>query len=356
MLSNMDRHVVPQRDRALQESADLESVCRPRELSTPEVFAPNAFYGNDWLLKLYAGMPTATPLKTVVPHGIIFDPAYVWKQERCSRLPTVLAYSAAREQAYRRATAMLAIRSAVPFAYLTRIVGEPPPEREGTLFFPVHSSHRVTADADFAGMADALTRLDAKFLPVTVCIYWRDYELGHHLPFLKRGLQIASAGHMFDPAFLFRLYYLCQQHCYAASNHVGSSLLYSVIAGCKFFLLPGFSVRREGKKVHLTQDVSRGGAEAEELRNAFAIPVDAVTSLQSSLVTRICGLDHLLDASLLRQLLEMSDHLDKYGIARDPRTRRLHVILPSAYPRAAAGLVLAARRTVGGLLRRRRSA
>lgn len=344
------------REQLLSEADDIERLCRPRDLRTSEIFAPNAFYGNDLVLKQYAGLPPDRPLKAVVPHGIVFDRSYVWESERRALLPAVLAYNDDRAQAYARTTGKLPIRTAVPFAYLPKLLGAVPPgERSGTLFFPGHSSHRATAHADFAGMADALTRLDAKYLPATVCIYWRDHELGRHRPFLERGLRVVSAGHIFDAAFLFRLFHLCQRHRYAASNHVGSSLLYSVLAGCRFFVLPGFGVIYSGVQAHLEQDLSRGGELLGELAAAFGAPADEITARQSSLAAGTCGLDHLLGPAELRAVLAMADRLDRFGVARHSRTRRIHVALPRMYPRAAWGLALAARRLAGRLVGKKRA-
>lgn len=332
---------------ALAEAGDLGRVCRPRELRTPEAFAPNAFYGNDRVLKLFAGLPVERPLKAVVPHGIVYNDGYVWEAERGAPLPAVLAYSEYRARAYERSTRLLPLRSAVPFAYLPKLLGEIPlDERTGTLFFPSHSSHRVTAEADFEGMAEAIARLDARYRPVTVCIYWRDYELGRHRPFVERGLRVVSAGHLFDPDFLFRFYHLCQSHRYAAGNRVGSSLLYAVLAGCRFFLLHDFDVAHSGAKEFREKDLSQGGDRLDALARAFADPVEAPTPQQSSLVAEICGLDRLLGRDELRDALAMADRLDRFGIARAPGSRRLHAAIPRAYPRAAWNLLRGAKRLI----------
>lgn len=340
------------REQLLSEADDIDRLCRPRELRTSEIFEPNAFYGNDLVMKRHAGLPPDLPLKAVVPHGIVFDRSYVWERERRALLPAVLAYSGDRALAYARSAGMLPIRCAVPFAYLPMLLGDVKPgERLGTLFFPSHSSHRVTAHADFAGLAEALTRIEARFQPVTVCIYWRDHALGRAKPFLDRGLHVVSAGHIFDSAFLFRLYHLCQRHRYAASNHAGSSLLYAVLAGCRFFLVPGFGVTYAGVRAHLDQDLSHGGTLLDELTQAFAAPSEELTVPQSRLAASICGLDHLLAPEALRDVLAMADRLDRLGVARHPRTRRLHAAVPRTWLRAVASLALAARRRVGGLVR-----
>lgn len=305
------------------------------------------------MLKLYAGLAPERPLKVVVPHGIVYNENYVWDAERRAPLPAILTYSDDRARAYRRATGKLQIRSAIPFAYLPRLLGDAAHRpRSGTLFFPAHSSHRTTAQGDDAGIAEALLRLEARFQPVTVCIYWRDYELGRHRIYLERGLNVASAGHMFDPAFLVRLYYLCRSHRYTAGTHAGSSLPYSVLAGCRWFRLAGFDMTYAGRREHLAEDFSGQGAALEALEEAFARPVEEITARQSALVREICGLDHLLGPEDLRSALEMADRLDRFGLARDTRENRFHVALPRKPLRAARSVA----RTARNLVRRLREA
>jgi len=337
----------PPAEQALAEAGELAFVCRRRELRTVEVFEPNAFYGNDRVLKLYAGLPLERPLKVVVPHGVVFNDRFVWEAERRALLPAVLAYSEERAQAYARATGKYPIRSAVPFAYLARLLPEVAPAgRRGTLFFPSHSTHRVTAAADFSGMADAVAALEERYRPVTVCIYWRDYELGHHRPFLQRGLRVVCAGHIFDPDFLFRLFHLLARHRYAASNVPGSSLVYAVIAGCRYFLVPGFEVAHQGTQAALAQDLSQGGHALDLLRQAYARAQEEPTRDQRDLVARVSGLDNLHAPGDLRGLLEMADRLDRIGLARHPRSRELRASFPSAYRRAALRLALKGKRLV----------
>ena len=340
------------RDKLLAEAIDLDHVCRNRDLDSREIFQPNAFYGNDLVLKRYAGLPAHRPLKIVVPHGIVFEGSFVWEMERRAQLPAVFAYSDARAQAYARATRKLPIRTCVPFAYLQELLGDASRgQRKGTLYFPSHSSHRATAHADLAGMAKALSRLEDKYQPVTICIYWRDFELGHQQPFLDRGLRVVSAGHIFDPAFLFRLYYLCQQHRYASGNHVGSSLFYSVLAGCSFFLLSGFGATYSGDQAHLAQDLSSGGPLLGEIAAAFAVPADHVTPRQWALVARVCGLDRLLSQEELRSNFSMAERLDRIGVARDPSDGGIRFAMPRAGWRSCTRSLRAARRVASRLAR-----
>jgi len=326
---------LPGPEEALAETRDLARVCAPRSLETCEIFEPNAFYGSDRVLKAYAGLAPDEPLKAVVPHGVVFDEGYVWAVERQAMLPAVLAYGENRERAYRRATGKLVIRSAPPFAYAAKLLeGAPAPARTGTLFFPSHSTHRVTWHADFDGLAAALLGLDKKFQPVTVCLYWRDYELGRHLPFSRRGLPVVSAGHVFDPQFLFRLLHLCRAHVYAASNVLGSYLAYSVIAGCRFFFLPGFEARHALEEAASGSDISAPGETGAALQREFAQPYEALGPGRAGLLARACDLDRVLAPESLRVALAMADRLDRAGIAVSPLDGRLRFSVPYRFARA----------------------
>lgn len=325
----------------IEEAADLQAVCRERPLPEVEIFPGNEYYGSDRVLKLYAGVPLEQPLKIVVPHGIVLNDSYVWQAERRARLPAVFAYSESRVRAYSKSTRKAIFRSAVPFAYAARLVGTQAGERRGTLALPSHSTHHLTAQADFARLADTLVALDGRFQPVTACIYWRDYELGRHRPFVERGLRVVSAGHMHDPAFLFRLAQLFGAHRYSVSNHIGSSAFYAVIAGCAFFLLRDAPASYTGAPEHMNSDIALPDATHAEVFRAFSgAPEEAD---QSAAVRVVAGLDHLLDPEALRACLLAAERLDKFGIGRHPQGGRFCFAMPAAPIRALQSLLHAAR-------------
>jgi len=336
---------LPGPEESLAEARDLARVCAPRSLETGEIFEANAFYGNDRVLKAYAGLPLDQPLKAVIPHGVVFDESYVWPLEQQALLPAVLAYGENRERAYSRATDKLVIRSAPPFAYAAKLLeGAPPLQRAGTLFFPTHSTHHITWQADFDGMAEALLALEPKFQPVTVCVYWRDYELGRHLPFSRRGLPVVSAGHMFDPQFLFRIVHLCRAHAYAASNVLGSYVVYSVIAGCCFFFLPGFEARRSADEAAHGADISAPGETGAALQREFAQPYASLGARRADLLSRASDFDRILAPAALRAALAMADRLDRYGIAASHLDGRPRFSIPLRFARAGRRMRQAGRR------------
>jgi hypothetical protein len=339
-------------DATLAAQRDLGALCRERKLETREIFPPNAFYGNDVALKAYAGWPADRPLKLIVPHGVVFNRDYLWDTELRSSLPVVMAYPDYRIAAYRRASRKLVVAGTAPFAFVCRLMaGAPAPQRRGTLFFPAHSTHGINAETDHDAIADALGRLDARHHPIRICIYWKDYLAGRHLPYAARGFEVVSAGHMYDPAFLFRLYHLLSMHRYASSTTEGSYIFYAVQSGCPYFHLPGFDVSLNPLAAANSKDVC-SHPEAGPVIAAFLGEFEQPTARQRELTEAFVGAANLPTPASLRALLQKSEQLDRFGVARSAADGGLHWNPPSALPRSLARALRALLAAPAGAQRR----
>lgn len=328
-------------EETLASQKDLATLCADRPLKTKEIFQPNAFYGNDFVLKKYADMPQTYCLKLVIPHGTSTSEDYVWEAEVKAPLPAILCYSSHREAANRRTNKYI-VYSTYPFVYVVEMLSsQPKPERRGTMFFPTHSTHHVTAQMDFEAMAEELKQLDEQYQPVTVCVYWRDFNLGHHLPFQERGLSIVSAGHMHDPAFLFRFYHLCSVHRYSSSNLVGSSLFYSVKSGCSYFYLDVGKPSHVAEADILRRDTSSPSPSREAaLKSLFGTPQPCTTAEQMKAVDYYLGAGYLESPQGVRRQLLYAERLDKFGFFVHNRGRRGRFVIPSYYRRIGMNVAI----------------
>jgi hypothetical protein len=334
----------------LSSQNDLQALCADRTLRTREVFAPNAYYGIDRILKEYAGLPDNRPLKAVLPHGVVLDENYVWEAEKKALVPAVFCYPPYRERAYRAQTDKKVFLSAAPFLYLIELLrGQPQPARQGTIFFPQHSTHYVTAEMDFEGLAEELVQFGLEYQPVTICMYWRSLNLGHHLPFRKRGMRIVSAGHMYDPVFLYRLYHLCSLHQYASGNGLGSHMFYSLKSGCSYFHFDRVRPRLTADGSVLKRDVAKTSLAIESALEAlFRDPQPSATPEQLDAADYYLGADHLRSPQELRQLLLRAEILDKAGFCARGSAGSTGFAVPTYYRRSGRAL----KREVGGIGRR----
>jgi hypothetical protein len=295
-------------EQTILDQNDLENLCCDRPLKTKEIFSPNSFYGIDTIFKVYAGLSQDSSLKIVIPHGLSLSREFAWDAEVKADVSAIYYHSFHVRNAYSKALERLGkekllLPCASPFLYVKELLNHHPKPsvRKGTIFFPVHSTHHITAQMDYETLAAALTNLDIEYQPITICLYWRDFNLQRHLPFQKYGMRIVSAGHIYDPMFLFRFYHLCSTHHYAAGNGLGSHLFYAVKSGCSYF---NFDV--VDYSYNLENDVPRSKISTtlkSELDRLFQTPKLITDSEQMKTVDYHLGTQFLKSSEALRREL-----------------------------------------------------
>lgn len=322
-------------EETLRDQEDLEVLCADRSLITDEIFPHNSFYGLDFILKSYARLSTTYPLKAVLPHGVHLSDYYVDDAETNVDLPAVFCYPDYREAAYIAQTAKVVVRSASPYLYVKHLIQhEPAPYREGLIFFPVHSTHHATAGMDNERLADALLKLDHQYHPITICVFWRDFLLGHHLPFQQRGFRIVSAGHMYDRYFLFRLFHLFSTHRYAAGNAVGSHLFYSVVSGCSYFHLQGHGHRQQILTESLASTFGNISPKiVDPVEEMFREPRPSMTKEQLRTANYFLGAEHFKSPAALADQIYRAEQLDRSWLVQPSGAMPIFLRLPLNYRR-----------------------
>lgn len=219
---------------------DRAALCRDRPQTTPEIHAPNDYYGQATILKRYAGLPPDKPFTFVLEHGLRFDRG-MGPIDRDALLESVGSPSARRAEILRTLTTKAVVPIGFGYLYAQDLVArehgpDPAPhERRGTLVFPAHSTHYIRARFDHDAYADQLVGLPADFQPVAICGYWKDILDGSLEAYARRGMPLVTCGHMFDHDFLLRLHDLCRRFRYATGNRIGTSLFAAAASGCRFF-------------------------------------------------------------------------------------------------------------------------
>ena len=321
---------------------NLHSLCRDRPLITPEIHEPNDFYGQASVLKNYAGFQNHYPLKAVLEHGLFFDD-WMWDVDRSARLPLYFSNSTHRAEIQERETGKQSIPIGFGFLYAmstfktTHGIEENHDIREGTIVFPSHSTHHAKAVYDHEGYARTLRVLPEKYKPVTVCIYWKDLLYRYHSFYEKQGFRVVTAGHIYDPDFLYRFYDLCRRYKYSTSNNIGGHLFYSVKSGCSFFFTSSKNITHE---VHA--DVPLGGFTPmykgikEESMLLFSEPKDGMDRNQMEFVDRHIGSAHVKTPEEIRNLFQYAEKKDKEWnrqVFQDNRKLSLLNVVPTFWQR-----------------------
>jgi len=322
---------------------DLSALCADRPLRSDEIFHPNSFYGFDQVVKRYADLAASYSLKAVIPHGTVIDPGFVWRAEQDAPVPAVICWEPQRRPVYKAAGGKIVLAGAAPYLYLTRLLATKAPQRRaGTLAFPSHSTHHVDDEADYEHLAHRLSILPDRLSPVTVCLYWRDLHLGRDAPFRRRGLQIVSAGHMYDPDFPARLHHLSSRFTYATGNEFGSHMFHAVASGCQYFHVgdavasapESLLARREPDGVPWVEpDYPRIRPIYDEMSAAFGTPTPTEPARQRRLTEFLFGASELQSRAQLRETLLRLERIDRWGSALLGLDKQDQFIAPSVLRR-----------------------
>lgn len=191
-------------------------------------------YGMGKALKNYLNIPEFIPINVEMDHGVPLDdnpnqcqlktklPIFVTRRNQKTEL---LKYS---KQSYVMGSPFVHYRTLHNIHVL--------PDAEGTVCFPVHSTHLIDVIFDWEVYAEQLLLLPPYLHPITVCMYWKDLLENRHKHFFNKNISIVTAGHMADPEFTRNFYQILRQHKYSTSNLVSSCTFYSVEMNIPFFL------------------------------------------------------------------------------------------------------------------------
>lgn len=299
---------------------DLQSLCSDRPLVTSEIHPPNDCYGQASVLKQYVGLPNNYPLKVILEHGLFLDD-WIWDVDRYAKLPIFLSSSVHRSLIQQRETGKPSIPIGFGFLYAMELykkkyeTGSSPIARRGTIVFPSHSTHHIKAVFDFEDYANRLKALPEKFQPITICLYWKDFLHGHHLFYEKTGFKVVTAGHMYEPIFLYRFFDICRQFKYATSNNIGTHLFLSVKSGCSFFYTHSSEIRHEfDATIHIGGFTSMFNQIKDKSIALFTEQKDEINSQQLEFVDKYLGTASFKTPSEIKQLLLEAELRDKLWI------------------------------------------
>lgn len=225
--------------RASLPPSDLAGVCAniPEEsFYSSELVGFNDFYGNAEQIKRFLNLPSHYPLKAAIQHGNQYGGAY-WDEEIKARLPVSLAWGEHIHATWKKHTTKKIHKIGAPFFYTQSLFPEESITRErarlgkNLLVFPAHSMADSTVSFAMEPWLEKIRTNSKGFESVRICIYWKDYLLGKHKPYLEAGYECVSAGHLFDYNFLPRLRFLLEVCDATMSNRIGSFLGYSLFLG-----------------------------------------------------------------------------------------------------------------------------
>lgn len=293
---------------------ELLALAADRRLVTSELYENNAYYGHAAVIKAHAGLPPDRPLPAAIEHGF-FQDYFAWSSDYQARVPAVFAPAPYRFPVLARSTpkALFAIGPmllyAKPALDEAALAAEKRRLGRTLLVFPAKSTHRLTAEYDLGELFGITTALTETFDTVRICLYWRDIVLGRAKPFLERGFECVTAGHMFDPQFLPRLRSFIDAADVCMGNEYGTSLLYSVLLDKPFYLHATPVRYSAADQAWVTHDCPDLDPTELHIRETFGVYGETITDEQRALVHERAGLAKFRSPEAMRALIETADDL-----------------------------------------------
>ncbi len=208
----------------------------------------NVFYGHAEVLARYCGLQYTPTIWGYLQHGWNTHDGFAVGHEFVAGYPKLVwSHSVARRGRSLGLRDYTVIGS--PWAYLLALHGNVRPEQHsgdvpllhhdarGTIVYPFHGWEGQQIVGDHGAYAARIRAAEGD-APVTICLYWNDYENPVvHRVYQDAGFRVIThgrRGHLYvggDLDFLDRQYAELRAHRRAVSNRMGSALLYAASLG-----------------------------------------------------------------------------------------------------------------------------
>jgi hypothetical protein len=217
---------------------NLQLLSSELELETDETHTVNDFYGQAKVIRKYANYKR--PIKVVYEHSLPFH-NIIWEVDKKFISPVAFVSSQHRFEVYKKEKSKKFVINVGSILNYVISITDPSfakngfkstNERNGSIYFPSHSTHHIKSLNNADKIIAGLLNLPEIYKPVYVCMYWKDIQYGNHIEYLKNGIKVVSAGHIYDNLFYFRLYDILKNFKYALGSSFGSYIFHASRSGC----------------------------------------------------------------------------------------------------------------------------
>lgn len=108
----------------------------------------------------------------------------------------------------------------------------------GSIFFLAHSTFWTDKETNYDELFDFFDKkLPSTHHPVSICLHFVDVQKNRHIPFIKKGFPVYTAGNWEHPYFVENFYEIIKKFQFGFSNSVGSNLFYCVDLGIPYTII-----------------------------------------------------------------------------------------------------------------------
>lgn len=273
-------------------------------------------YRMDNLLKDYAGLSKDFTIHAFFEHSILFTDYCGGAFRAHEYLPSVVASNyrvsvLEKQENYNGAYAIGPyIHYAEPLLSKEQIKEEKERLGRNLLVFPSHSVDEASAKFDFNEFCSKIDKIAKDFDSVRMCLYYRDIQLKNHIPYLKKGFEVVTAGHLHDTNFLSRQKSIILTSDVTMANDIGTHLGYSIYLNKPHFLLKQ-NIRYDFKSNDLPEartiskafEIKNKHENVKKIEELFSSYGDKISKEQYDLISYLWGFKEVKTNNELKKLL-----------------------------------------------------
>lgn len=282
------------------------------EILRGEIFL--ARYGMNRILKKYANLPFDYNIHVLFEHGVIYTD-YIGGAFRIHEyLPSMVASQyriniLKKQKNYRGA---YAIGPYIHYAdtLLTKDEIDAEKERLGKtlLVFPSHSIDCTIANFNETDFINKIKEISKDFDSVRICMYNQDVLLKRHIPYMKEGFEVVTAGQTNDYYFMPRLKNIIQLSDITMANDIGTHLGYSIYLNKPHYLVKQ-NIHYDITNKIIEKNTNEAGERENNSDNAYKIIKlfsdynENISKDQYELISYLWGFNEVKTPSELKNLI-----------------------------------------------------
>lgn len=299
---------------------DYKTMIKNKHNFCYEEYRANAFYGIVPNIKKYSGYNGK--VHSCFEHGVYFGDFVNEKETADSGFPTIFTFGKIREKHIKDSGSEKKIFTIGPYIYYADSLLDAEQKKEWKtkmgktlLVFPSHSVDRVTTSFDYDGFINKIEefKCEHNFNTVIICLYYRDIELNHHMPYMEKNYLIVTAGRREDGYFLNRLRSFIELSDYTLSNSVGTHIGYCVALEKPHMILKQnilYNTYSDYEKADVTTLYNNLSVqEKEEVEINFSTYSENITENQLRVINKYYGLNCLKSPKEMYDILEETEKL-----------------------------------------------
>jgi hypothetical protein len=206
-------------------------------------------YGHYHIFRQYANTKLPYRIYGAVQHGWNNGPGFggdLSKKSKNEKLKKCFVWNRDNLAICKSIGYINAVAIGAPFIYLNKNVGKV--DNGSLIVFPQHSWEEEPIK-DVCKCYDRylkeLDKLKSKFYPITICLYWVEYENKEIVSIIKnRGFKVVTLNHRDNnPNFLINFQKVVSKYEYMTSNVFCSAIFYALYLNKKVFIMgPSFEI------------------------------------------------------------------------------------------------------------------